>query len=81
MKYLKLFKSAMIAVAIIILMQPINNQIAKLMNLDSNLAYLGAFLAVAAFMSGGFAFGWYIAECVKEIKKLWQNKETGGKNA
>jgi len=51
------------------------------MNMNSDLAYFGPILGIAMFMIGGFVFGWNAATCVKEIKNLWQNKETGGKNA
>lgn len=81
MKYSKLFTSILIMVAVVVLMQPVKNQIANLMNMDSDLAYLGPILGIAVFMVGGFVFGWNAATCVKEIKKVWQNKETGGNNA
>ena len=81
MKYFKLFTSILVMVMTIVLMQPIKNQIADLMNMNSDLAYFGPILAIATFMVCGFIFGWYAAECIKEIKKLWGNKKTGGKNA
>lgn len=81
MNYLKLFTSILSMVAILVIMQPVKNQIANLMNMSSDLAYLGPILGIAVFMVGGFIFGWNASTCAKEIKKLWQNKKTGGNNA